>query len=479
MSDTREGTPEMRVVDERQSRRSSVCGTPSPDVLEAASALGALRGQDNSLLDKVVGHPLVANSINYVLEKTISSASENVKRERESGDCANEGIKRPKLTPVRKGTVPTGVQEAPAVRIVANHSAPIMPRPLDLRHKATLQSAQQSLQNIKDLSALNLNIESRKKLAMLIKFLKLGNTQLSERIERLIGAVDRHRKDSSETQGKESEPRADINAISSEIVSTVKKIVNVVSKVPAQSFSEPARGKIREALLKLPTNWSNNELHFITGDDLGDDARDLESSSGASDDDSSHSDYEDSKESFEPIPTIRVTNKRMFQKVRRPSITRRLLNSLLEYRQISGQPQMKKWIRNKIRRQVATDSPNGKVLILAQESLDMINKIIRTCNESLDRAESWNVQRQSVHQEELKVKLEGLVPGSVELPPIRTQGKPGQATQHSVQSAPTAMQRRNLPVPVSVSTPTLASSSAPVSSPTLPKQHPATPGPAV
>lgn len=389
---SRESTPEMHVSDE---------------VREAATVLDALKGSqvpplqpqnDSSLLDKMVSHPIITNSINYVLEKTISSANINAiarkhpLQEEEQQVCSERIRKRPKL--------------------------PTMQKPIGLRQQATLQSAventQKSLQNIKDLSALNINIESRKKLTMLIKFLKLGNNQLSERIERLIDNVDKHR---SKLEPTKSQPN-DINAITSDIILTIKKVVNVVSKVPAQSFSESARNKIREALLKLPTNLSNNELHFLTGDDLtsivssSSSSEDEEEDEGDQDkeevnDEGSNSDYEDSKESLDPIPTIRVTNKRLFQKIRRPSITRRLLNSILEYRQVKkgkSQLKMKKWFREKIKDQVMNDS-NGKVLILAQESLDMINKIIRTCSESLDRAENWNIERQLTHQKELSNKL--------------------------------------------------------------------------
>ena len=51
---------------------------------------------------------------------------------------------------------------------------------------------------------------------------------------------------------------------------------------------------------------------------------------------------------------------------------------------------------------------NGKVLVLAQESLDMINKIIKFCNENLDKAETWNSSKQVQQRENLRSKLEDM-----------------------------------------------------------------------
>lgn len=48
---------------------------------------------------------------------------------------------------------------------------------------------------------------------------------------------------------------------------------------------------------------------------------------------------------------------------------------------------------------------SGKVLVLAQESLDMINKIIKFCDESLDKADHWNTIKQQEHQRELLERL--------------------------------------------------------------------------
>lgn len=312
---------------------------------------------------------------------------------------------------------PVSAKEKQQKKLVGSH--PSIPS-MDLRHQATIQSAQQKLMNMKDISKLNISIESRKKLTMLIKFLKLGNDQLSERIDKLIDSIDEHvqkhqNRQASDSSSSHSHNNLEITSLTNDIVTTVKKIVNVVSKLPAQSFSEPARDKIREALLRLPANWSNNELHFITGNDDTDDAdadadaddADSISSSSSSDD----AEYEDSRESFEPnenssIPVIRVTNKQLFQKVRRPSITRRLMNSLMEYRKGKSRKlskshhKMKKWFKRKIKGQLLNES-NGRVLILAQESLDMVSNIIRTCSESLDKAEEWNVGKQLIQQRAL------------------------------------------------------------------------------
>lgn len=433
-----------------------------------------------TIFDKMISHPLISNSINYVLEKTINSSNNNILQE----DNSNSAL--PSIDAI------TPIKELPKFPCDANKSDSNLDGvakkrardldsidPLDSSHrnkktKATITpllptlpnrdvrfrkkngrqnlrqqiaissavSAQKSLQDLKHLSSLNLNIESRKRLTMLIHFLKLGSSQLSERIDNLVQSVDEKRQKLSVKTGisgetrSNSEPDINIQQIKSDIVTTVKKIVNVVSKVSAQSLSEPARSNVREALLKLPTNWAtmlNNEPLFSVGVD---DEYDFNSEEDEDEDEEDDEDDEDdnafkeahqsrigslsptsmSEENsrggeIENIPTMTVNNQTIFQRKRKPSISRRLLTSLLRYRKTKGGGleqntlKLKKWFREKIKDQIMHDS-SGKVLILAQESLDMVNKITKFCNESLDKAEHWNNDRQHQHQIELLQRLQ-------------------------------------------------------------------------
>ncbi|OUM53667.1 hypothetical protein BVG19_g2971 [[Candida] boidinii] len=429
-----------------------------------------------------------------------------------------------------------------------------------LRHQANLSSyasTQRTLQDLKDLNMINFSIESRKKLTMLINFLKLGNRQLSDRIENLIHSVENERSknlktvknsDSSDSDKDESNDHPSSSSSSSsflnkikenqsasnsstqelkdDIIITVKKIVNVVSKVSANSLPEPARSRVREALLKLPSNWAfaikeSNDIisHNVPrtensgneNDDTIDSDSDLDSDDDNSDntDDSEDSDsdensdndkFEDSKEylSCPPspkqkrtpnpnnnqfvdtgsplittttittsntanntsypsaLPSIKQTdnnnskNNNINSNIRkRKSISEQLLSNLIKYSSMSKKRREEKkkrklelsridtivvqsnsnspsanisinnsgcgivkkkhkkrnWLRHTIKKQLLYD-PNGKILIVAQESLDMINKVIKFCNDSLDKAETWNLHKQNQQTHQLVNKLE-------------------------------------------------------------------------
>lgn len=415
-----------------------------------------------TIFDKMISHPLISNSINYVLEKTINTSTSHIlpqNNQKEHISALSKSSNSPLTYNINNKNINSSMDKIPSTNDdlrkkrkrdlaqldilgnkrtkpntipISSHAPPMSnlkrKQNPNLRQQVAISSAmsaQKSLQDLKHLSSLNLNIESRKKLTMLIHFLKLGNTQLSERIDNLIQSVDKKRQklveksilnkdtDDNNTSTMESrsnsEPDINIQQIKSDIVTTVKKIVNVVSKVSAQSLSEPARSNVRDALLKLPANWAtmlNNESMFSMNID-----DDYKPDDEYSDDSDSDEDDSINNENDEEIPTMTVNNQTIFKRPRKPSISRRLLSSLLKYRKTKGgeieenKQKAKKWFREKIKDQIMHDS-SGKVLILAQESLDMVNKIINFCNESLDKAEHWNTDRQHQHQLELLQRLQ-------------------------------------------------------------------------
>lgn len=467
---------------------------PKPTMASSTkSTISSTVAPKPTIFDKMISHPLISNSINYVLEKTINSSNNNILQEGNSSsslppintippianltqlsyksNTTNNETNGKRKRELDASDPLDSLNEKKRSRTSATSLTSTYPNK-DFRFKrksgnqnlrqqvaiSSAVSAQKSLQDLKYLSGLNLNIESRKRLTMLIHFLKLGNSQLSERIDNLIQSVDAKRqrlavKSANLGEGRSnSEPDINIQQIKSDIVTTVKKIVNVVSKVSAQSLSEPARSNVREALLKLPTNWAtmlNNESVFSVGiddesdfrneddyedeedDDEDEEEEEEEEIEEEVDDDEDDGEYEEAQESrisslsptsmpdtasktkvsVENIPTMTVNNQTIFQRKRKPSVSRRLLTSLLRYRKTKGDGleqntlKVKKWFREKIKDQIMHDS-SGKVLILAQESLDMVNKIIKFCNESLDKAEHWNNDRQHQHQIELQQRLQ-------------------------------------------------------------------------
>ncbi|KAH3662451.1 hypothetical protein OGAPHI_005703 [Ogataea philodendri] len=181
--------------------------TRSPELLIAAEALGALKNGSEqpktTILDKMASHPLISNPINYMLEKTINTSSnivlladEKTKRaryEQSSDEVSDEKTqtetgtlhKRPRLEKSASGSQLSNRLPPPTQPRFARANS-------NLRQQVTISSAistQKGLQDLTELSVLNLNIESRRRLTMLINFLKIGNTQLSERIENLLNAL--------------------------------------------------------------------------------------------------------------------------------------------------------------------------------------------------------------------------------------------------------------------------------------------------
>ncbi|CDK24843.1 unnamed protein product [Kuraishia capsulata CBS 1993] len=367
--------------------------SPSQDTRHSQSQL-----QPDSFLEKVTSHPLISNSLHYMLEKTISQANSNIGEDtatkKRAFDNEETSFKRPKLTPSS-----TNLHKIlPPLR-----GGPSAGDVNDL-----VAAQRKTLLDIKELGMMNLSIESRKKLTMLINFLKIGNKQLSSRIDSLIELCDRQQpKDEDEfvdaksqisrtasmdsltainstdevnssslvkeesqvvTQTAEessgdstsnSSPAAAasntpsasatddlfLQQLKQEIVGTVKKIVNVVSKFSGNSLPEPARSNVREVLLKLPINWAT----AINQD-------------GPEEDQQAQQQRQEHRKS--------------------------ILSNLYS-----------KYMQKK-------PDPNERVLILAQESLDMIQKVMKFCNDSLDKAENWNLAKQTQQQTKLLNKLE-------------------------------------------------------------------------
>lgn len=123
--------------------------------------------------------------------------------------------------------------------------------------------------------SLNLSIESKKRIATCLQLLMLANKQLSSKIQHLQSLIakeqelinskksseeDSKQEDQEEDQQQDEIPEEDETTlqIKQEIVTTVKKVVSLISKYAGNSLPEPARSNVRQTLLRLPTKWATS-----------------------------------------------------------------------------------------------------------------------------------------------------------------------------------------------------------------------------
>ncbi|CAI4426026.1 BAP_1a_G0023130.mRNA.1.CDS.1 [Saccharomyces cerevisiae] len=239
---------------------------------------------------------------------------------------------------------------------------------------------------------LNMSIESKKRLVTCLHLLKLANKQLSDKISCLQDLVEKeqvhplHKQDGNartttgagedETSSEEDDDDEEffdaseqVNAseqsivVKMEVVGTVKKVYSLISKFTANSLPEPARSQVRESLLNLPTNWF----------------------------DSVHSTSLPHHASFHYANCEE-------QKVEQQQQQQQLQQQLLQ-QQLLQQQQQK---RNKDGDDSASPSSsvtaNGKVLILAKESLEMVRNVMGVVDSTLGKAEEWVKQKQEVKE---------------------------------------------------------------------------------
>ncbi|CAI4457379.1 BDN_1c_G0023450.mRNA.1.CDS.1 [Saccharomyces cerevisiae] len=234
--------------------------------------------------------------------------------------------------------------------------------------------------NILDRYKLNMSIESKKRLVTCLHLLKLANKQLSDKISCLQDLVEKeqvhplHKQDGNArttTGAGEDETSSDeddddeeffdaseqVNAseqsivVKMEVVGTVKKVYSLISKFTANSLPEPARSQVRESLLNLPTNW------------------------------------------FDSVHSTSVPHHASFHYAN-------CEEQKVEQQQQQQQQQQQK--RNKDGDDSASPSSsvtaNGKVLILAKESLEMVRNVMGVVDSTLGKAEEWVKQKQEVKE---------------------------------------------------------------------------------
>ncbi|SMN21779.1 similar to Saccharomyces cerevisiae YHL020C OPI1 Transcriptional regulator of a variety of genes [Maudiozyma saulgeensis] len=159
--------------------------------------------------------------------------------------------------------------------------------------------------------------------------------------------------------------------IKMEVVGTIKKVYSLISSYTGDSLPEPARSQVRESLLNLPTNWFLSASN-TSGSPMND------GSTATSSDDSTNTNINTS---------IRTPNGLSIEDINQK------INHARSSSATSG----------------GTDSnltANGKVLILAKESLDMVQNVMDVVDSTLGKAEEWVKQKQEVKEMFLKSLLE-------------------------------------------------------------------------
>ncbi|CCK69652.1 transcriptional regulator OPI1 KNAG_0C05540 [Huiozyma naganishii CBS 8797] len=238
------------------------------------------------------------------------------------------------------------------------------------------QKIADAIDNLKEYK-LNMSIESKKRLFTCLHLLKLANKQLSDKVTYLQDLVQKeddasykagHRQNPNtarlhtqnpvkheheETEDRffdafdSTETEEQATVIKMEVVGTIKKVYHMISRFTGSSLPEPARSQVRETLLNLPTNWSSSVSNLIPNEPSG--------TAGAT--------------RVPPKSYIYETSKRGRSDT---NSSGDMTNHAL--------------------------TTNGKVLILAKESLDMVQNVMDVVDTTLGRAEEWVKHKQEAKE---------------------------------------------------------------------------------
>lgn len=247
--------------------------------------------------------------------------------------------------------------------------------------------------------------ESQKKLVACLHLLNLANKQLSERISSLQEFVEKeqqlndkihkqHQKQNSKkidkptlkagsSQNREDTPETDAakngnvseeedrffdafdstedgeqaTVIKMEIVGTIKKIYSVISRFTGNALPEPARSKVRESLLNLPNDWSSSVSNFHDTKNVNE---------------QKISNHNTGNKNMDNGGSIQIDN----IKGTRTNDTKN-----------KNQDNDNDYI-----------TTNGKVLILAKESLNMVQNVTDVVDSTLGKTEEWAKEKEELKQ---------------------------------------------------------------------------------
>lgn len=218
-------------------------------------------------------------------------------------------------------------------------------------------------------SLASLSQDSRKRLRYCLHLLKLANAHLASTVTKLQGAiaeetayslaqsiaanhVPHNERQAYLHQPPSTEPALSITALKADVVSTIRKIIKVVSQYAGNSLPEPARSHIRTYILGLPSRWASTTASTnITP---------TRSPAGSQSPVGSPKECVTPDHQGPPLPTNTVSSP------------------------VPEGPSDEQLSRHRIEVEAG-----GKVLILANEALDMLGNIISIVDGTLERAEGW------------------------------------------------------------------------------------------
>ncbi|RMI93902.1 transcription factor Opi1, partial [Yarrowia lipolytica] len=218
-------------------------------------------------------------------------------------------------------------------------------------------------------SLASLSQDSRKRLRYCLHLLKLANAHLASTVTKLQGAiaeetayslaqsiaanhVPHNERQAYLHQPPSAEPALSITALKADVVSTIRKIIKVVSQYAGNSLPEPAWSHIRTYILGLPSRWASTTASTnITP---------TRSPAGSQSPVGSPKECVTPDHQGPPLPTNTVSSP------------------------VPEGPSDEQLSRHRIEVEAG-----GKVLILANEALDMLGNIISIVDGTLERAEGW------------------------------------------------------------------------------------------
>ncbi|ANB15943.1 transcriptional regulator OPI1 [Sugiyamaella lignohabitans] len=255
----------------RDSARTSVSPPPPPRA-------SANSNPTSSLLTKVSSHPLVSSAVNIYnssksysprfkysaekIEAVIIPKGDRREKDRDRNK-EKEGSISGSSTPNSSHTISTSASSsslASLMRTSSTSSTTSNPSSGKPKWRRVLVTAT---------SLASLSSESRQRLRYCLRFLKLANAHLASKVNMLQELLDEEAAHAMAQQIASNHVPADrkppkkytIAAIKQDIITTVKKVVTVVSNFAGNSLPEPARTHVRNYILRLPAKWALTLSH--------------------------------------------------------------------------------------------------------------------------------------------------------------------------------------------------------------------------
>uniref|UniRef100_A0A060TB25 ARAD1D28116p n=1 Tax=Blastobotrys adeninivorans TaxID=409370 RepID=A0A060TB25_BLAAD len=210
-------------------------------------------------------------------------------------------------------------------------------------------------------SLASISKESRMRLRYCLNLLKLANSRLANTVGRLQELIQRekaaaiaqnllqqHQNSSSGDypMASDSDSEDTVTFLKQDLISTIRKVVTVVSTFAGNSLPEPARSHVKHYILQLPLNWA-----------LALTPEEEEEASGKA---KANNDGASSPSSESSSSSIHMSDGE--------GLGSSAAQAEIHAKQVEA---------------------GGRLLSLAQEALDMLGNIISIVGDTLDRAESW------------------------------------------------------------------------------------------